>query len=106
MRFRLFTFRYQKDSGGIVVRSERLDTDSGGVALLEPSQRMRDQQILTPYKLINNRLMGRRAIVRFSTNTRASRLLVNRDPALLLDELREYESRPESVCIAYAGEDL
>lgn len=105
MRFRLFTFRYQKDNGQVVVRSERLDTDNSGAALIEPSQRMRDQQVLTPYKLINNRLMGRRAIVRLPNNTRVPRLLVNRDPALLLDELREYESRPESACVAYAGED-
>lgn len=105
MRFRLFTFRYQRDDGATVVRAQRLDTDSNGAALIDPSQRMLDQQVLTPYKLVNDRLSGRRAIVRLSNNTRHPRLLVNRDPALLLDEIREYEARPEVSCLAYAGED-
>lgn len=105
MRFNLFVSRYVKDNGLSVIRSERIDVDAAGTPKIPLSLTMQDQQVLTPYKLVNDRLRGRRAILRTADNKRHARLLSQRDPNLLLAEIREYEAMPEVICVAYAGED-
>lgn len=105
MRFILFVSRYTKDSGLTVIRSERIDTDSTGAPEIPLTQEMQDQQVLTPYKLVNDRLRGRRAIIRTTEGDRHTRLLTQRDPDRLTAEIREYAEMAEVACVAYAGED-
>lgn len=105
MRFQLFVSRYQNNRGQDVIRSQRVELSPTGDPPLPYSATMGDRQVLTPYKIMEDRLRGRQALIRLTTNTVIRRLLFHRDPDLLLGEIREYRTMAGVGCVAYRGED-